>query len=158
MKCIYYFFFAFLFSTSAIAQTTHTVETFSFGFDPETLTIEPGDIVIWDNVQGNHNVNGTVEDFPDNPESFGNSVAPAPWTYEYTFNTVGVYNYHCDPHIPFMQGTVIVSDALSTNDVVLTGLEVYPSPAVDYFVLKGVDDFSGNNALQVFDITGKLVL
>ena len=158
MKNLYLIFAALLISASSICQTTHNVEVFSFGFEPQELNIALGDIVIWENTGGNHNVNGTIDQFPNNPESFGNSSAQAPWTYDHTFNTAGTYNYQCDPHSGIMQGTIIVSDPLSTDDFTSNGLKTYPSPATNYFVLNSVTDFSGNGTLRIFDITGKMVL
>ncbi|MBI1288502.1 MAG: PKD domain-containing protein, partial [Flavobacteriales bacterium] len=92
------------------AQTTHQVSVTSNVFTPADLTIEIGDIVEWNCTQGSHNVDGTQTVFPSNPESFGNSVAPATWTYSHTFNTSGFYNYQCDPHAGLgMTGTITVT-------------------------------------------------
>lgn len=91
------------------AQTTHQVAVTNNVFTPANLTIEVGDIVEWTCTQGTHNVNGTTATFPSNPESFGNSVAPATWTYSHTFTTVGDYDYQCDPHqFIGMVGTITV--------------------------------------------------
>lgn len=100
----------------AIAQTTHQVSVTSNQFDPQNLTIEVGDIVEWNNSQGSHNVNGTLADYPTNPEGFGNSVG-ANWTYSFTFNTPGFYEYKCDPHqFLGMVGTVTVNPSIPDND------------------------------------------
>lgn len=104
-------------SIEAMAQTTHHVAVTNNVFTPANLTIEVGDIVEWTCTQGSHNVNGTTATFPSNPESFGNSVAPATWTYPYTFNTVGTYDYQCDPHQALgMIGTITVNPASPDND------------------------------------------
>ncbi|HET6557109.1 MAG TPA: plastocyanin/azurin family copper-binding protein [Prolixibacteraceae bacterium] len=94
------------------AQTSHQVTVTDGQFTPKDLIIEAGDTVIWTNTGTNaHNVNGTQTTFPTNPESFGNEVGLG-WTYEYIFNTVGFYNYQCDPHAAFgMVGTVTVNQA-----------------------------------------------
>ncbi len=79
-------------------------------FFPADVTVEIGDIVEWKNVGGFHNVNGTQDAYPDNPESFTNGGASADaWTYRFTFTQPGLYNYHCDPHVGLgMVGTVLV--------------------------------------------------
>lgn len=65
-------------------------------YSPQNITINVGDIVQWNNVSGSHNVTGTTQLFPGNPESFGSgSVAGGPWTYSFTFTIPGDYDYHC---------------------------------------------------------------
>ena len=102
-----------------VGQTTHTVSVTDFRFTPSALTIIAGDKVIWTNTGAvGHNVNGTQVTFPTNPATFGNAVG-LNWTYEYVFNTVGTYNYHCDPHAANMKGSVIVN-ARTTTPLKLT--------------------------------------
>ena len=86
----------------------YTVTASGMTFTPATLTISIGDTVVFDNVSGFHNVNGTQATFPTNPASFGNAVASAPWTYTFVFNVAGNYDYHCDVHAPGMAGTITV--------------------------------------------------
>lgn len=101
-------------------QTTHNVAVTSDVFTPSQITINEGDKVIWKNTQGSHNVNGNKSTFPSNPESFGNNVGTG-WTYEYTFNTPGTYDYQCDPHVAMgMVGKVIVTPKASAGPFVLT--------------------------------------
>lgn len=103
----------------AIAQDTIVLRDFSF--TPSTLTIPVGRKVVFRNQQGFHNVNGTQATFPGNPVSFGNAVAAAPWTYEFTFTTAGTYRIQCDPHAGQMQGTITVQNyPLYTIPVVTT--------------------------------------
>jgi len=79
-------------------------------FTPADITINVGESVTWLNTGGFHNVNGTQDAYPDNPESFGNGIASSDaWTFEHTFTIPGVYDYRCDPHVNFgMVGTVTV--------------------------------------------------
>lgn len=87
-----------------------TVEVSSNVFTPADITIMQGQTVEWVNLGGFHNVNGTQATFPNNPESFTNGGASnTSWTFTYTFNVPGVYDYQCDPHAGFgMAGTVTV--------------------------------------------------
>lgn len=111
------------------AQTTHTVIVRNFEFDPASLEIEAGDTVVWSNEEGFHNVNGTTDTFPGNPDGFGNTPAGAPWTYEFTFDTAGDYDYQCDVHPAQMQGSVTVNTASSAEDDLPAGTTlVGPSP------------------------------
>lgn len=100
-------------------QTTHNVAVTSNVFTPSQLTITAGDKVIWTNTQGSHNVNGSKSTFSSNPESFGNNVGTG-WTYEYTFNTAGTYDYQCDPHAGMGMTGKIVVNPKSSGPFVLT--------------------------------------
>jgi plastocyanin len=76
-------------------------------FHPATLTIAPGDTVVWTNAGGLHNVHAD-----DN--SFGNSVSTDAWTFSQTFPAAGTVGYHCQEHGGpgvGMHGTVIVQGA-----------------------------------------------
>ncbi|WP_163322670.1 T9SS type A sorting domain-containing protein [Draconibacterium mangrovi] len=102
------------------AQTTHVVQVTSNVFTPSELTINVGDVVEWKNTEGSHNVNGTTSTYPDNPESFGNSVGTG-WTFSHTFTIAGTYNYQCDPHAgQGMRGTIVVQSANNTGKHMLT--------------------------------------
>lgn len=141
----------------AAAQTTHNVEVFSFGFNPEVLTIAPGDEVIWTNTQGNHNVDGNTADFPNNPEGFGNSIGGPGWTYSFTFNLEGTYNYQCTPHAQLMQAVIIVEGNVTSvsNVEEPNTIKPFPNPATDFFAISNSNELSGTLILEIFDITGK---
>ena len=66
--------FCFLLSYAGISQSNHTISNSGTSWVPSSLTIIVGDTVTWINTGGSHNVNGTTITFPNNPESFGNSV------------------------------------------------------------------------------------
>ena len=153
------FYFALVFSIFcfvASAQTTHEVTVFSFGFDPATIEIQAGDIVRWVNTEGNHNINGSMSEFPDNTESFGNDVGSG-WTYQYQFDNPGTFNYNCILHAQ-MQGEVIVEGVNSTSDRERGILSAFPTPAEDFVTIGGLESHPGQSQLTVFDITGKKAL
>ena len=103
-----FYFLVFLSAGASFAQVTHQVTVQNFEFSPADLTINAGDIVQWTNLEGFHNVGGSTETFPNNPESFGNNPASAGWTYSFTFDTARTYNYQCDIHPGLMQATITV--------------------------------------------------
>jgi plastocyanin len=81
-------------------------------FSPENLQIDAGETVEWVNMGGFHNVDGSTDTYPNNPDSFysGNPSNGA-WTYSFTFEIEGVYDYDCSPHASMgMSGTITVGD------------------------------------------------
>ena len=120
-----FLFSFFLFLLNLPAQHTVVLDMFN-NFTPDDLTINAGDSVTWDNQGGWHNVNGTQQTYPNNPEGFGNGNATSsPWTFSHTFTIPGVYDYRCDPHFNLgMTGKITV---LPVSDVVITEIN-YNSP------------------------------
>lgn len=112
---------------------THTVDmTDDLVFDPDTLTIAPGDTVVWENIGTiGHSVTAYEEDIPDDAEFFasggfeteqdarGAYAAGDPdsgdvvggESYEHTFEVLGTYEYFCIPHETVgMLGTITVQE------------------------------------------------
>jgi plastocyanin len=101
---------------SAQGATTHTVAmTDSLIFDPDSLTIAPGDTVVWETVGSvGHSVTAYEDEQPEGVEFWssgdldGEQAARDAYpeqgdvatgeTYERTFETEGVYEYFCIPH------------------------------------------------------------
>jgi plastocyanin len=96
-----------LFAVAAAGRAaTVTVTVSNFEFDPQTVTVDPGDKVTWNNVDGFHSVTADDSGF-----GFGFDTASAPWTYSHTFTTPGTYGYYCNIHGGVgsgMFGTVVV--------------------------------------------------
>ena len=102
-------------SGPAAAQTTHTVDmTDGLVFDPDGLTIAPGDTVVWETVGSvGHSVTAYEEEIPDDAEYFASGGfdaedaarnaypdgdVPGGETFEHTFEVEGEYGYFCIPH------------------------------------------------------------
>ena len=79
-------------------------------FSPADLQIEAGETVQWVNVAGFHNVDGSTDTYPNNPDSFySGSPSNDAWTYSFTFEVEGFYDYDCSPHASGgMVGTIMV--------------------------------------------------
>ena len=85
-------------------------------FDPEDITIAPGDTVTWVSVSPQpHNVHANDDSFRCaagcDGDGHGGSGAPriGPWSATLAFPNVGVYGYRCDPHANYgMRGVVRV--------------------------------------------------
>ncbi len=100
-----------LFLTAGLAQAaTIEVTVRNFEFDPATVTINPGDTVVWNVVQGGHNVVASDGSFSSG------AVKTAPWTFSHKFNTEGTFRYFCAPHQGAgMVGTIVVGEGGSGN-------------------------------------------
>ena len=136
-----------LLSISLYAQDV-TVTVQNNTFTPADITINVGETVEWDNVQGFHNVNGTQTAYPANPEGFGNGGATmAPWQFSHTFTQAGSYQYHCDPHVSFgMAGTITVVPT-PEDDILISGVMDGPlsggtPKVIELTVLENIPDLS----------------
>ena len=81
-------------------------------FDPETVTVAAGETVRWEWAASGHNVRPdsqpTDADWSGTPGGEGETYDEG-YTYEFTFEVPGRYEYYCAPHQSFgMVGTVVV--------------------------------------------------
>ncbi len=117
-------------ATCGSSSNTTTVILSGITFTPADITINIGETVLWKNEDGFHNVNGSLETYPNNPEGFfSGGAASAPWEWSYTFTEEGVYDYQCDPHESVgMVGTVTVVNNIP--DLIITEI-MYNDPSAD---------------------------
>lgn len=130
----------------------HTITLQGVAFSPNNLTIHAGETVQWSNLNGSHNVNGSLATYPGNPEGFtSGNVAPSPWNFSHTFTTPGVYDYRCDPHFSFgMTGQITVLPvSAAPGDVVITEIN-YNNPGGDTYEF--IELY--NRSSQTFDLEG----
>lgn len=74
---------------------------------PHTVTVNPGDTVLWDNVdEAAHTVNSITDGVPDG--IFDSGLVLVDESYEFAFQDSGTYEYFCIVH-PWMVGTVVVN-------------------------------------------------
>ncbi|HRH70571.1 MAG TPA: hypothetical protein PLB89_13785 [Flavobacteriales bacterium] len=127
----------------SVAQTTHPIEIGGSTssdpapyYSPQFLTIPVGDRVRWTNMSGTHNVNGTFELFPANPAEFDSGDPEnGMWSYLFTFDIPGVYNYRCESegHAETQFGTITVEGTNGLrNSPIGQRIIAFPSPAVDF--------------------------
>ncbi len=150
------------------AQTTHVVVLNPMDFSPANLTIRQGDTVEWQN-NGSipHNVNGTTDAWPSNPEGFfSGPVASGPWTFSFTFHTVGEYGYHCELHgapppTPAgMFGTITVNSTVDVHDEQPSSFEfqaAYPNPFRSSTRFSFTPDDAQHVRVVVYDLVGREV-
>jgi plastocyanin len=161
IKCLCSFLAIFCWYNTIVAQTTHEVTVSNGSFAPANLTIAVGDIVKWTNTEGSHSVDGTTATFPSNPASFGNDIGTG-WTYSFTFNTEGMYDYRCGVHTTTMKGEITVGTSTGVDDVVSVNNlnHAYPNPArnVLHIPLKNSTGLENKLlTLKVYNLNGKIV-
>ncbi len=100
------------------SDADYVVEVSNYMFAPDHLNINAGETVEWVNVGGLHNVDGSTDTHPNNPDSFySGSASSDSWTYSFTFTVAGNYDYECTPHAPSMAGTITVGSGGCTDDM-----------------------------------------
>lgn len=155
MNLIYVFI-----SLSILLGTSHVVSVSNFSFSPNDLDIAVGDDVTWNNISGQHNVDGSAGTYPNNPEFFKNgSVSSSNWTYNYIFTVAGDYTYQCNEHTA-MVGTITVS-SLSIKEPTIPNTfsiySIYPNPFNPVTNISyGLPEYS-NVQITIFDLSGKAV-
>jgi plastocyanin len=89
-------------------------------FDPQEVSINVGDTVLWTNTATTHPHTATADSFRQRRQGFNSGSFPRQWlepgeTFQFTFTSAGTYPYHCVPHeAAGMVGTVIVDPALAS--------------------------------------------
>lgn len=91
-------------------------------FEPKSIEVTPGSTVTWKWESNNHNV--VVASQPKKASWKGTAGPPnktygTGHTYKHTFETLGTYEYYCDPHRGLgMTGTVEVVESIETPEQV----------------------------------------
>jgi plastocyanin len=94
--------------TQPLADLNVSIE--GFMFNKKTMTIAQGTKVRWTNKDSMaHTVTS------DDGKFDSGSIAPGQ-TFEFTFNDLGTFNYHCTPH-PTMTGSITVKRAIEVPTV-----------------------------------------
>lgn len=92
----------------------HTVNVTALGFEPQSMTVQAGDSILWVNSGELHNVMADDGSFTSGPPSTDL------WEFSHTFHQGGVYSYHCEAH-PAETGTLTVEgffgDRLESGDI-----------------------------------------
>ncbi len=83
------------------APKNASVSIQNFAFSTPTVRIKKGARVTWTNLDS------TPHTATSDAGSFSSATLAQGASYSFTFNTVGSFPYHCQPH-PSMKGTIIV--------------------------------------------------
>ena len=163
INLIYFFICgSILLGTSQNDVTIVEVSVSNNVFTPADIVIDIGDKVTWTRIGGFHNVDGSTDTYPDNPDSFFSGPASSSWDdFSHTFTVPGEYVYQCNPHASMgMVGTITVS-ALSIDEVTIPNnysiYSIYPNPFNPVTkITYGLREYS-NVKIAIFDLSGKRV-
>ena len=104
-----------------INAANYTVNSGDYYYSPQSLTINIGDTVNWENDGGYHNVNFDISTITglsfNNPFSFISSPTASSTIYTHVFTLAGTYSYDCSvgSHaVNVMVGTVVVNAPSNT--------------------------------------------
>ena len=157
---------SFILFKSISAQTTHTVNSGSYYYNPSSLIISLGDSVIWINDGGFHDVNGNINSITG--QSFNNPVAfDSPPTstvgaviFSYKFTVIGTYEYDCSigSHAANgMVGTVIVQDNSTGVSESLSSILLATHNHISNTINIELTNNVINPHLELYNIEGKLI-
>ncbi|MBA2423594.1 MAG: T9SS type A sorting domain-containing protein [Chitinophagales bacterium] len=133
MKIIYGSFLGFtykyvilllLFAGSFISAqaTTHTITVQNFFFSPTAITINLGDTIKWQWVNGDHTTTSLTIPPGATPWDHDISNDPGNTSFKYKPNVLGTYNYKCTPHFSMnMQGSFTVACAVASVSISASG-------------------------------------
>ncbi len=98
-------------TTDSDAQSGEVAVSISnFVYTPGTLTVKKGSTVTWTN---NDSVAHTVTSDSESPKSgLDSELFGKGETFEFTFNEVGVFKYHCAPHPSMTASVEVVEQSL----------------------------------------------
>jgi plastocyanin len=83
-------------------QPVNEVDLQNTSFNPAELTVSIGTTVRWVNKDAVPHTVTSDQGVFDSGNMNTNDV------FEFTFNNAGTYNYHCNYHLPYMVGKIIV--------------------------------------------------
>ena len=105
-------------STSSVVaseSTTHTINAQARIFKPDTVYINPGDVVHWVNMTS-HNTVSVEGLIPDGAKSWRSSLGE---NLKIQLDVEGIYAYVCEPHIGFgMVGVIVVGKPGNLDEVI----------------------------------------
>ena len=153
-------------SILGLTQTTHTINTGSYYYSPNTLTIQAGDSIVWINDGGFHDVNGDVNSVTgqayNNPETFDSPATNVVGAviFAHKFNVAGNYSYDCSvgSHAANgMIGSFTVED--NTSNISETSM---PFSSLSYNQISNClhlkfNSLENNTSVQLHNLEGKLI-
>jgi plastocyanin len=117
-----------LLGSGSVIAAEHHVTIQDDEFLPHSLTIAPGDTVIWTNIGGDHTVTSDDELFSSTTQ--GGAAIPFNGTFTHTFNANGRFPYYCQLHgAPGGQGMSAAIRVAPPGENALPATPVNTTPA-----------------------------
>lgn len=123
-------------------------------YAPQFITIQVGDTVLWNFVQGTHNVTST-----SGPASFASGDLGAGNTFQFVFTIAGFYEYECTrfSHATTQFGTITVEEPVGIDNPLFDGFIISPNPTSDLLKVE-TSNLGDQFTAQVFELgSAKLV-
>lgn len=149
---------------NSATATIWTVTVQNISFDPSNLTIQQGDTVKWQWINGSHT---TTSGDPCVADAIWNAtISSANPTFQREFSSAGSFPYFCVPHcgsgmtasLTVELSTGVFDDPSSENLPRSFALDQnYPNPFNAGTVISYVLARNGHTTLQVFDVLGRTV-
>jgi len=139
------------------AQTTHNINVVGFGFSPSNLTIMPGDIVVFNGLNGHSATEVSEENWNANNATsnggFWLGIGSGTSETSVTFDESGVYYYICIPHASMgMKGVITVIDpTVNINELAQNDNFSIIHSGFGEYSLK----FNDSDQFNVISLTGK---
>ncbi len=113
--------------TSSFA-TTYMVNVGGMSFTPSSLTVHPGDVVMFMWTDGTHTTTSTT--IPAGATSWNSNINSSTTSFSYTPTVLGTYHYQCNFHVSMgMVGTITVVSATGVAPVSTTPIfSMFPNP------------------------------
>lgn len=106
---------AMLMSVETASALKQVVLVGNFYFNPSSFTIQVGDTVRWQWVEGNHTT--TSVSVPAGASSWDSPINSGNQFFEYKVTVAGTFNYHCTPHAGIQTGSFTASGGGPTLSV-----------------------------------------
>lgn len=153
--------FILLVVVSLNAQTTYSITNVNFTFSPDSISINVGDIIQW-NQGATHPVTEVTPAAwsanQNTPKPGGFTANPGQTT---TFNTAGVYYYVCDNHYPMgMKGRIFVNTITSikkTEKAGIPSVNLFPSTTSTSINIAVSGELNRRVDVIIYDILGNVV-
>lgn len=137
--------------------TIHTITVQDFNFNPSILTVNVGDTILWQWVNGVHTTTSTS--IPSGANAWNSPIQQSNPLFAYIVQVPGTYNYVCQPHAPNMAGsftantTVGITPKPGSKEM---GVSIYPNPVERYVTIdfKNIPASHRNIKIEVYDIIG----
>ena len=114
-----------IFSLSLLAgfsqATIHNITVEDFEFRPANLSVQVGDTIIWNWINGDHTTTSDV--IPAGADSWDEIVDFSTADFNYIVAVAGTYTYYCIPHQSMgMTGTIVATGTTAIDESASTSI------------------------------------